>query len=128
MTIRSEAGLSNKQLKAIPKIAGGMQLKEVAREVGVAERTMQLWKQSPAFMAALHQAEADMFEESMALLKRTTKAAIMTLVACMDPKVTSYVRMQAAGKLLDQSIQVAIVQEVDRRMAVLEDLAKELQK
>jgi len=116
--------LSPKQLQAIPLLADGLTIAATAKKIGVSSRSIDTWKTQPHFQAALHKVEDEIYQESLKLLKRTTRAAIMTLVACMDPKVSNYVRVAAASKLLDQALEMGVIQETQRRLDALEEAAR----
>lgn len=103
-------------------LAQGATIKEAAKKVGVNEKSIDNWKHKLHFVEALREAEDAIYQDSMNLLKRTSKAAIMTLVACMDPKVSNYVRVAAASRLLDASMEVHSAQKLAARIAELEEI------
>lgn len=122
---KSPDELTSKQLQAALLLAEGNTALAIADKLGVSRASIQRWKRVPAFQQAIRDIEQEVFLESMNLLKRSARAAIMTLIACMDPKVSHYVRVQAASKLLDQAIELAVSREIEARLDALEQLAKE---
>jgi Helix-turn-helix of insertion element transposase len=118
----AKKSLSAKQREAALLLANGTTIARTAAQLGVSEKSVDLWKRKPEFTAALREAEDDLYSESLGLLKRTAKAAVMTLVACMDMKISPYVRVAAASKLLDASMEVHKIQELEARIVELENI------
>lgn len=114
-----EKKLTGKQLQAVALLVNGNTIDATAKQVKVCEKTVDVWKRNPAFKAAMRQAEDDIYNDSLKLLKKTARAAIMTLVACMDPKTSDYVRVNAASKLLDAALEVHKIQELEQEVADL---------
>ena len=117
--------LNIKQRIAAGLLAAGHTIESAAREVGVNEKTVDVWKRRPDFKACITQAEDAIYAESMRLLKRTAKAAIVTLISCMSEKTSAYVRVQAARSLLEFAFEVNQHAEIEERMEVLEELVDE---
>ncbi len=121
----TEKSLSPKQMAAIGHLVQGMPMGEIAGKVGINEKTLWRWRQDAAFQAGLRQAENALFDESISVLKRTMKAAIFCLVRNMSEKVTPYVQVQAASKLLDAGVEVHKISELESKIALFEQLVKE---
>lgn len=116
--------LTAKQRQAIVCLAEGNTIVLTAKVVGVSEKSVDTWKKLPHFREALRQAERELYDDAMSLLKRTAKASIATLIRNMDSKVSSYVQVQAASKLLDLSMEITVSQEIEQRLDALEEMAK----
>lgn len=112
--------LNAKQMAAIPLLASGNKVIEVARQVGVDDRTISRWKLQTEFKEALSQAEDDIFNEAVSMLKRHAKDAVTTLIVLMGEDTKDYVRCQAASKVLDASLQVAKIGELEKLLEQLE--------
>jgi hypothetical protein len=105
-------------------LASGTTIEKTALAVQCSEKTISLWKHKPEFLEAIDLAADELYNDSLKLLKRTTKAAIMTLISCLDPKVSDYVRVSAASKLLEQSMEVHSIKQLEARIQELEDLTR----
>lgn len=116
-----EKKLSPKQLLAVVELAKGTSIQKTADSVGVNEKTVDIWKKQPAFLAAIREAEDDIYNESLRILKRTMKAAINCLIRNMDPSLPGYVQVAAASKLIEQAIE-------SHKLAELESLLVELER
>lgn len=120
----AEKKLNLKQREAALLLAQGTTIKATSEKVGCNESTIDGWKHKPEFMEAISAAEDEFYNDSLKLLKRTTKAAVMTLVSCLDPKVSDYVRVSSASKLLDASMEVHSIKQLEARIQELEALAR----
>jgi len=124
-TSEEEKELTAKQHQAALLLAEGHNAVQDAEKTGVSRVTVERWKKLAPFQAAIHQAEDAIYDEALRLLKKTAKGAIVTLVACMDVKVSSYVRVQAAAKILEQGFQVHKANGLDMRLDRIEEIIKE---
>lgn len=116
--------LAPKQRQAALCLAQGFSVKKTAEEVDVAYVTIERWKRLPAFQAAIREAEDDLYQDQLRMLKKAAGAAIGTLIECCSGKVSSYVRVQAASKLLDLGLQVfkteQLEAEIERLRAIID--------
>ena len=118
-----EKTLSLKQRQAALLLARGKKIADAAQEVKVHESTIDRWKKDPAFLAAIRQAEDELYNESLRQIKKTAGAAIICLTRNMGEKVSPYVQVQAAGKLLDLGIDIYKLDEV---LVGLDDMRRRL--
>ncbi len=107
-----EKMLTIKQRQAALLLAGGSTIEVTAREVGVSEKTVDIWKKKPLFQEEVRQAENKVYDESLRMLKRNAKDAINCLIRNMNGKVSPYVQVSAAGKLLDLGMDMYKITEV----------------
>ncbi len=107
-----EKMLTIKQRQAALLLAGGSTIEVTAREVGVSEKTVDIWKKKPLFQEEVRQAENKVYDESLRMLKRNAKDAINCLIRNMGGKVSPYVQVSAAGKLLDLGMDMYKITEV----------------
>jgi transposase-like protein len=114
--------LTSKQQQAILLLAKGSTIVDAAKDIGISEKTLDRWKKLPEFKAALRLAEDELYSEALTRLKCEASKAIDTLVACMEKdEVAPYVRVQAASKILDASLQAAKVRELEALLASFEE-------
>lgn len=118
----AEKNLSSKQRQAALLLASGSTIDNTARVVGVSEKTVDTWKKKPAFKEAMRQAEDDLYNEALSILKKAMRPAIACLIRNMNEKVSAYVQVQAASKLLEQGIELHKIQELELKIAELQDL------
>lgn len=114
--------ITGEQQLAALCLARGATIVKTAKEVGVAPITIERWKRLPHFMAAVHQAEDELYNDQLRQLKKNAGAAITTLVRNMSGKVSAYVQVQAASKLLDLGLHVMEVQALEQEVEQLKEL------
>jgi transposase-like protein len=121
-TASEKEELTGKQLQAALLLAKGATIVNAAKDLGISEKTLDRWKKLPTFKTALRQAEDELYSDVLARLKREASGAIDTLVACTkEGAAAPYVRVQAASKILDASLQAAKVRELEALLADLEE-------
>jgi phage terminase small subunit len=121
-TSEQEKTLTAKQRQAAQMLAEGNTAVQAAERIGVARVTMERWKKYPEFKAQVRQVEDEIYNESLNLLKKTAQGAISCLIRNMDAKVSPYVQVSAASKLLDMALEVHKTQELEDRLQTLEAL------
>lgn len=117
-----QKSLSERQRKAALLLANGSTIANAAREVGVNEKSIDNWKRTCTFQEAVRQAEDELYDESLRILKNAARGAITCLIRNMDPKVSSYVQVQAASKLLDAALETHKIELLEARIAELEEM------
>jgi hypothetical protein len=118
-----EKPLSLKQQSAALLLAKGVTIAKAAKELGINESSIDRWKKQPVFMAAVHHAEDDLYNEQLRALRKVAGAAIACLIRNMG-EAKPYVQVSAASKLLDLGLQVQKVAELEARITELEELVK----
>ncbi len=83
-------------------LARGNTIAATARSISCDEKTIDIWKRNPEFMAAVHKAEDDLYDEAIRDVKKTLHIALACLVRNCDPKVSNYVQVQAASSLSER--------------------------
>jgi transposase-like protein len=119
-----QKSLSERQRKAALLLASGSTIANAAREVGVNEKSVDNWLRTCAFQEAKRQAEDDLYNESLTLLKKSMRLAIGCLLRNMSEKVSPYVQVQAASKLLDAALEVGKIEQLEARIAELEEMVR----
>lgn len=117
-----EKRLTGKQQQAALLLAQGKTIAATAEQVRVHEKSIDNWKKLPRFMAEVHRIEDTIYNEQLRLLMKTTTSAIATLIRNMGSDVSNYVQVSAASKLLDLSLQVHRVSELEKEIAELRQL------
>src|SRR5438105_477633 len=111
-----QKSLSERQRKAALLLANGSTIAHAAGVVGGNEKSIDTWKKKCAFQEAMRQAEDDLYEESLNLLKKSMRLAIACLLRNTSEKVTPYVQVMAASKLLDAALEVHRIQDLEARI------------
>src|SRR5438132_1502473 len=119
VTPEPEKTLTIKQRQAALLLAEGATTVLAAEQIGVSRVTMERWKRQPLFQEEVRQAEDSIYDESLRMLKRNAKDAISCLIRNMNGKVSGYVQVQAAGKLLDLGLDVHKLAEVQADLTEL---------
>jgi hypothetical protein len=79
----------------------------------------------PEFDAAYRQARRAAFSQSTARLQQSASAAVSTLLKIMvDPNAPPSVRVRAADSVLDHAKQAIEIEDIDVRVAALEQAAE----
>lgn len=127
MIPENEERLTSKQEALIDLLLAGVNVAAACRQLNLAERTGRRWIKSPLFKAVYKQRRQDIFDERLSMLRDGINTAIKTLYESMDPTKTKseFVRMSAAGKWLDTSIELYKTAELEKRLEELESTIKD---
>jgi hypothetical protein len=113
---------------AIAALLTHRSIEEAAKATGVGTQTLMRWMKIPEFDSAYREARRDAFRQSVARLQQASTAAVSTLLKIMvDPAAPHSVRVRAADSVLDHAKQAIEIEDVEVRVAALEQAA-ELQK
>src|ERR1017187_10374615 len=116
---------TRKKEEAIAALLSQRNIEEAAKSIGVGTQTMLRWLKIPEFDAAYRQARRAAFSQSTARLQQATSAAVSTLLKVMvDPSSPPSVRVRAADSVLDHAKQAIEIEDVEVRVAALEQAAK----
>jgi hypothetical protein len=103
----------------------GRSIDEAAKSIGIGAQTLLRWLKVPEFDAAYRQARRAAFSQSTARLQQATSAAVSTLLKIMvDTNTPPSVRVRAADSVLDHASQAIEIEDVEVRVAALEQAAK----
>ena len=114
-----------KQEEAIAALLTQRNVDEAAKAVGIASKTLLRWMQVPEFDTAYRKARRAAFLQSTARLQQATSAAVSTLLKLMvDTNTPPSVRVRAADSVLDHAKQAIEIEDVEVRVAALEQAAE----
>jgi transposase-like protein len=114
-----------KQEEAIAALLTQRNVDEAAKSIGVSPKTLLRWMQIPEFDTAYRKARRAAFSQSTARLQQATSAAVSTLLKIMvDTGAPPSVRVRAADSVLDHAKQAIEIEDVEVRVAALEQAAK----
>lgn len=118
-----ENELSPKQHQLIAALVAGNDIKTSAKAIGIAERTAHTWLKQSTFKKAYQEAKQAIFDETLEGLRECTTEAISTLKRNLTAEEPA-VQVRAAHILLTQSIQVHKIEQLEQRIAELEEALK----
>jgi uncharacterized protein (UPF0147 family) len=122
---RHGAKFGRRQEEAIIALLTHRSVEEAAKAVGVASKTLFRWLQIPEFDQAYRKARRAAFSQSTARLQQATSAAVSTLLKIMvDPNAPASTRVRAADSVLDHAKQAIEIEDIDVRVAALEQAAE----
>jgi predicted site-specific integrase-resolvase len=120
---QEKSELTGEQQQAALCLAQGFTIKKTAQDVGVAPITISRWKRESEFQNAVRSIEDELYQDQLRSLKNAAGVAIATLLECCNGKVSHYVRVQSASKLLDLGLQVhkteQLEAEIERLQAII---------
>ncbi|HKE26146.1 MAG TPA: helix-turn-helix domain-containing protein [Bryobacteraceae bacterium] len=120
------AQLSRKMDAAIAALLTHRSIEEAAKATGIGTQTLMRWMKLPEFDSAYREARRDAFRQSVARLQQASTAAVSTLLKIMvDPNAPASVRVRAADSVLDHSRQAIEIEDVEVRVAALEQAAEQ---
>jgi hypothetical protein len=110
---------------AIAALLTHRSIEEAAKATGVGTQTLMRWMKLPEFDSAYREARRDAFRQSVARLQQASTAAVSTLLKIMvDPAAPHSVRVRAADSVLDHAKQAIEIEDVEVRVAALEQVAE----
>jgi hypothetical protein len=119
------AKFSRKKEEAIVALLTQRNMDEAAKSIGVSTQTLVRWMRIPEFDEAYRKARRAAFSQSTARLQQATSAAVSTLLKIMvDPNAPASTRVRAADSVLDHAKQAIEIEDVDVRVAALEQAAE----
>jgi cytosine/adenosine deaminase-related metal-dependent hydrolase len=120
--------LGRKQEDAIAALLSHRNIDEAATAAGVGTRTLLRWLQLPEFKTEYLKARREVVSQTTARLQQAMGAAGTTVLKLMtDVNVPAAVRLRAAECVLDRGLKSIEVDDIDARVAALEE-AQENQK
>jgi len=122
---RTKLQLGRKQEEAIVALLSQRNVEEAARAVNRPPRTLYRWLSEPEFKAAYLEARRAAFSQSVARLQQMSAAAVSTLGKIMvDPHAPAASRVRAAHSVLDHAAKAIELEDLEARLAALEEAAE----
>lgn len=115
--------LTAKQERAIAELIGGATVTDAATAAGVCRQQVHEWLSQSGFSSALTSARRAAFTEALTRIASTASDAARVLEEIMnDSKQPGTVRVSAAAKILDAAFKASMLDELEDRIARLEQL------
>jgi len=119
------AKFGRKQEEAIAALLTQRNLEDAAKSIGVSPKTLLRWQKVPEFQTAYREARRAAVAQSSARLQQATSAAVSTLLKIMvDTNTPASTRVRAADSVLDHAKQAIDIEDVEVRVAALEQAAE----
>jgi hypothetical protein len=100
-------------------------IEEAARSIGINPNTLLRWQKEPEFQTAYREARRAAYGQATARLQQATSAAVSTLLKIMvDTNMPPSTRVRAADSVLDHAKQAIEIEDVEVRVAALEQAAE----
>jgi hypothetical protein len=117
--------LGPKKEAAILALLTARSIEDAARTAQIPPRTLYRWLQEAEFDAAYRKARRAAFAQATARLQQATGAAVSTLLKIMvDTNAPPSTRVRAADSVLDHAKQAIEIEDVEVRVAALEQAAE----
>jgi hypothetical protein len=116
---------TRKKDEAIAALLTHRSIEDAAKAVGIGTQTLLRWLKIPEFDAAYRAARRAAYAQATARLQQATSAAVSTLLKIMvDPNAPASTRVRAADSVLDHGKQAIETEDVEVRVAALEQAAE----
>lgn len=113
--------LTTQQQRAIAALLSTKSVAEAAQQIKVTERTLFRWLTEPEFKRQLALAERELVSTATRRLLQYSDAAISVIVSIMaDEAKPASVRLRAAMAVMDYSLKLREILDLEERIAELE--------
>lgn len=112
--------LTPKQTLLIEGLLSGLSVKDAAKRANVSLRTAHRWLQRPVVQQALRERERERWNDLSRKLQHYAVEAIDVLADLMRHAAMPSTRLRAAATLLDHTLKVAQLVDLERRIEALE--------
>jgi transposase-like protein len=119
-----DTDLTIKQHKAIAVLLTGATMPEVARQIGVNERTLFRWQNDPTFKAELDRQRRELAQQALASLQGLADRAVTRLGRLIDSESES-VALRACQFVLEQAREHIELHDLAERVSDLESMTEE---
>ena len=111
-----------KREKALAALMTSRTMKDAAEAAGIDPRTMRRYMQDADFIAEYRQMTAEMMQEARIRSQQLITPAIETLAEiCLDDNAKNGERITAARSLLEWSLKITEVTDIEERLVALEN-------
>jgi hypothetical protein len=123
------AKLGRKMEEAIAALLVQRNVEEAARSIKVGPATLIRWMKLPEFQKAYREARRAAFGQAVARLQQGSSAAASTLLKIMvDQNSPASTRVRAAECIMNHAATSMEIEDIEVRVAALEEAAKEQNK
>lgn len=120
--MNNSGAISTRKTRALQALLTCKNVTEAGEVSGIPVRTVYRWLQEPEFQAALSNAENEILDGAVRRLTALSDAAVGVLADSLAEGVADYVRLKAAGSVLDYVLRLREMRNLEKRLQTLEDL------
>ena len=113
-------GLSVSQQKAIGALMSERSQRDAARKVGVSEKTIYTWLQSPIFQAALKDAEGNLLDSVVWRLDAGHSIVLDVIMSLMQKSKSDATKLAAAVAWSSMYLKYHEMRDIQERLKILE--------
>ena len=124
MSVSSE-NLTRPQERLIAALLTARTIGDAARAAKTSEPTARRWLALPHVRRAYMDARRQVVQQALATAQAATRAAVATLLDCMQAKHPASVRVRAATAVLELAVRAVEVDDLAARVEQLEQLMAE---
>ncbi|OGP59976.1 MAG: hypothetical protein A2V65_01605 [Deltaproteobacteria bacterium RBG_13_49_15] len=121
---KQEGGLTDRQLKAIPHLVASTSQDKGCKAAGISRGTLHEWLKDPSFKAEFKSQRDQVIEGALDLLKGHISGAVEALVGLLPTK-NEYLRRSVANDIIESVLRGKELEDLERRVAVLEKTMRE---
>ncbi len=118
--IHGNSGLTERQIKVIPKIVASHTYSEGCRKARINRTTLYKWLHDPAFKAEMDRRRDQITQEGFSLLAQSLTRAVEVLTGLLGNKDKRLARL-AAKDVVEHFVRCKEMQELDSRLAAIEE-------
>lgn len=118
----NSGALSTRKTRALQALLTCKNVTEAGELSGVPTRTLYRWLQEADFQSALSNAEGEVLDNAIRRLTALSDAAVGVLADSLQEGVADYVRLKAAGSVLDYVLRLREMRNLEKRLQTLEEL------
>jgi len=123
--VTSGSKFTRKKEEAVVALLTQRNIEEAAKSIGIGTQTLLRWLKIPEFDTAYREARRAAYGQATARLQQATGAAVSTLLKIMvDTNAPPSTRVRAADSVLDHAKQAIEIEDVEVRVAALEQAAE----
>ena len=116
-----DQALNPSQEQALIALLSESTIAAAAKKAGVGERTLYTWLKEPAFADAYREARREAVRQAVARLQRGSSDAVDALTSIVrNKRMRASTRVAAASKILELAIKAVELEDIEARLAVLE--------
>ena len=120
------AKFGRKKEQAIAALLQHRTVEDAAHALNISSKTLRRWQKDPEFEAAFRAEQRAAFKQTFGRLHQLSSAAVSILGKVMlEPGTPPATRVRAADSILDRTIKSIEIEELEARLSVLEQLAKD---
>jgi hypothetical protein len=117
---------NRKKEQAVAALLTQPNIDSAARSVGISPNTLLNWMKVPEFDAAYRAAKRAAYGQAIARLQQAMPLAVQTMLKVLvDPNTPASVRVRAAEVIANHSHKAIEIEDVEARVAALEEAAVE---